>query len=558
MYRLFQKYFKILIIIGLSKFSIFLVLLSSFLCVIFELFGIAIFFPITDIFNNNFEKLNIVGNVINLKKYDKYQISVFMAIAVYITYFIKSLFLILNSILISKVWNQIDTQLKQNIYNNILKLNYREFIKKSNSSYSNLIIVEAEKFAELIKVYSLFIVEVLILILIFSLLMYSNFITSFITLFFLLFIIIIVYIYFKERLKRWGFDRQKYQDEYQNDIKSGLTSFLSIRVNGGLLFFMNKFLNSLSKRNFIIQRQYIYENIPKSILEFSGLTVIIFTSIFQFYILGNSTEEIIGFLIILGVSFYRILPSFNRILSGYNQIIFSKAINDIIEKYVNLYNDKKELNKVEVNKIILRDVSFYYKEGITLFENISIDINKGDIIGIYGKSGSGKSTLIKLIMGLIKCSSGQIFIDDQKISDKEALLSSKLFGYLEQNIKTFNSTIRDNITLGGTQIKYDPWYNEVLKICNISQLEKDNLGKIIVEDGLNISGGELQRIGLARILYNNPQVLILDEFTSALDEKNKKLIFKTIMGINKKFNKTIILISHDYSFKKFCDKIIEL
>ena len=307
MYRLFQKYFKILIIIGLSKFSIFLGLLSSFLCVIFELFGIAIFFPITDIFNNNFEKLNIVGNVINLKKYDKYQISVFMAIAVYITYFIKSLFLILNSILISKVWNQIDTQLKQNIYNNILKLNYREFIKKSNSSYSNLIIVEAEKFAELIKVYSLFIVEVLILILIFSLLMYSNFITSFITLFFLLFIIIIVYIYFKERLKRWGFDRQKYQDEYQNDIKSGLTSFLSIRVNGGLLFFMNKFLNSLSKRNFIIQRQYIYENIPKSILEFSGLTVIIFTSIFQFYILGNSTEEIIGFLIILGVSFYRIL-----------------------------------------------------------------------------------------------------------------------------------------------------------------------------------------------------------------------------------------------------------
>ena len=388
--------------------------------------------------------------------------------------------------------------------------------------------------------------------------MYSNFITSFITLFFLLFIIIIVYIYFKERLKRWGFDRQKYQDKYQNDIKSGLTSFLSIRVNGGMLFFMNKFLNSLIKRNFIIQRQYIYENIPKSILEFSGLTVIIFTSIFQFYILGNSTEEIIGFLIILGVSFYRILPSFNRILSGYNQIIFSKAINDIIEKYVNLYNDKKELNKVEVNKIILRDVSFYYKEGITLFENISIDINKGDIIGIYGKSGSGKSTLIKLIMGLIKCSSGQIFIDDQKISDKEALLSSKLFGYLEQNIKTFNSTIRDNITLGGTQIKYDPWYNEVLKICNISQLEKDNLGKIIVEDGLNISGGELQRIGLARILYNNPQVLILDEFTSALDEKNKKLIFKTIMGINKKFNKTIILISHDYSFKKFCDKIIEL
>ena len=196
--------------------------------------------------------------------------------------------------------------------------------------------------------------------------MYSNFITSFITLFFLLSIIIIIYIFFKERLKRWGFERQKFQDEYQNDIKSGLTSFLSIRVNGGLLFFMNKFLNSLIKRNFIIQRQYIYENIPKSILEFSGLTVIIFTSIFQFYILGNSTEEIIGFLIILGLSFYRILPSFNRILGGYNQIIFSKAINEIIQKYVNLYNDEKELNKVEFYKIKLINVSFFIKRVIYL------------------------------------------------------------------------------------------------------------------------------------------------------------------------------------------------
>ena len=119
---------------------------------------------------------------------------------------------------------------------------------------------------------------------------------------------------------------------------------------------------------------------------------------------------------------------------------------------------KKELNKVEVYKIKLRNVSFYYKEGITLFKNISIDINKGDIIGIYGKSGSGKSTLIKLIMGLIKCSSGQIFIDDQKISDKEALLSSKLFGYLEQNIKTFNSTIRENITLGERKLNDESWY----------------------------------------------------------------------------------------------------
>ena len=75
---------------------------------------------------------------------------------------------------------------------------------------------------------------------------------------------------------------------------------------------------------------------------------------------------------------------------------------------------------------------------------------------------------------------------------------------------------------------------------------------------MNISGGEIQRIGLARILFNNPQIFILDEFTSALDEKSKKSIFETILNINKKYIKTIIFISHDNSFKKYCDKIIEL
>ena len=193
-----------------------------------------------------------------------------------------------------------------------------------------------------------------------------------------------------------------------------------------------------------------------------------------------------------------------------------------------------------------------------MFKDISIDINKGDIVGIYGKSGSGKSSLIKLIMGLMKCSSGEIFLDDQNISKKEIFLRPNLFGYLPQNIKTFNSSIRENITLSKVSIKDQSWYQEVLKTCNIDKLEKNNINDIIVEDGLNISGGEIQRIGLARILFNNPQIFILDEFTSALDEKSKKSIFETILNINKKYIKTIIFISHDNSFKKYCDKIIEL
>ena len=236
MLNLFYKYFQVLIKIGIRKYLTFVVLISSFFCVLIELLGIIIFLPITEIFKNNFEKLNFIGIEFKLVEYEKTNILIFISAIVYLIYFIKSILLITNSILISRLWNLIDTNLKQILYTKILNFDYREFIKKSNSSYSNLIIVEAEKFAELVKTYSLFIVEVIILTLIFFFLMYSNFISSLITLIFLFTIITIVYLYFRDRLNKWGFDRQKYQDQYQNDLKSGLVSFLSIRINGGFRF----------------------------------------------------------------------------------------------------------------------------------------------------------------------------------------------------------------------------------------------------------------------------------------------------------------------------------
>ena len=166
MLNLFYKYFQVLIKIGIRKYLIFVVLISSFFCVLIELLGIIIFLPITEIFKNNFEKLNFIGIEFKLVEYEKTNILIFISAIVYLIYFIKSILLITNSILISRLWNLIDTNLKQILYTKILNFDYREFIKKSNSSYSNLIIVEAEKFA-LVKTYSLFIVEVIILTLIF-------------------------------------------------------------------------------------------------------------------------------------------------------------------------------------------------------------------------------------------------------------------------------------------------------------------------------------------------------------------------------------------------------
>ena len=130
MLNLFYKYFQVLIKIGIRKYLIFVVLISSFFCVLIELLGIIIFLPITEIFKNNFEKLNFIGIEFKLVEYEKTNILIFISAIVYLIYFIKSILLITNSILISRLWNLIDTNLKQILYTKILNFDYREFIKK--------------------------------------------------------------------------------------------------------------------------------------------------------------------------------------------------------------------------------------------------------------------------------------------------------------------------------------------------------------------------------------------------------------------------------------------
>lgn len=534
-------------------------IIVSIFSVLFEILAIAIFIPITEMFSNEFSSIKFLGLKISLENFSKKEILISIILLILSVYLVKAIVTILNNYLVSNVWYLIDLKLKINIFNNILTKKYSDFIKNSNSTYLNLIVVEIEKFAELIKAFISFIVELFIMLLIFSLLINYNLSASIATILFLTLIVLIIYLIFNERVTYWGYERQYYQDIYQNNVKSGFISYLSIKINGGLKFFSKKVFKSLSKRNHFIRRQYIYENIPKSILELSGLIIIIFTALFLYYFLGKPINEIISFIIILSISFYRILPSFNRLLTSYNQIIFSKSIISLIDEYLVDNQNHVENRTLFIDKIHLKKVNFGYDNKSKLIKDFSLTINKGDIIGVFGKSGSGKSTLIKIIMGLIKNYEGNIFYDQIDINELKDYVTPNLFGYLEQNVNTFNSTIKENITLEESlDSSKEKWYREILSICNLSNLENKIKNKIIIESGLNISGGEVQRIGLARVLFKNPQILILDEFTSALDEKNKELLQTALQKINTKYRKTIILISHDLSFKTFCNKVINL
>ena len=211
---------------------------------------------------------------------------------------------------------------------------------------------------------------------------------------------------------------------------------------------------------------------------------------------------------------------------------------------------------------MLENISFSYKDRNKknmLFERINLKIKKGEFIGIKGKSGSGKSTLMDIMLGLIKPTKGKIFVDNHEIK-KNKILWQNTVSHIPQDIILLDESIKNNIALGEVSSEISKkQLNEAIKKSRLADFIKKlpkKTNTIVGERGSKISGGERQRIGIARALYRNSEVLFLDETTSNLDKLTEIEFLKSINKIKKE--KTIILISHSDTALKYCDKIYEL
>ncbi len=207
------------------------------------------------------------------------------------------------------------------------------------------------------------------------------------------------------------------------------------------------------------------------------------------------------------------------------------------------------------NQIKLDEVSFGYNNNEFILNKVKLSLNFGEKIGILGKSGTGKTSLINLICGFLKPNQGKILIDEKILNEENNLSWQKKISLVEQNVYLFNDTIKRNIILNNDNdiIDYKLLDQSINKAQLSSFIQKQEKGieTVINQNSSNISGGERQRIGLARALYRNSPVIILDEPTSSLDEDNSNSIMKVLKSIK---DKTIIIISHDKDALNICDK----
>lgn len=336
-------------------------------------------------------------------------------------------------------------------------------------------------------------------------------------------------------------------------------SFKEIVLCGNVPIFIDDF-SSLSQRKLMERAKYNFMNtLPRMVLETIFVVFFCTTTLFLYFQYENLSDIFVILAIFLYLGF-RLMPSFNRIISSLNTFRANEPyLNHLYEFYHLLKNNKQDIidykNFTFHSDLTLKNVCFSYDDKKNTLNNISLNIKKGQCIGIAGKTGSGKSTLINILVGLFSPNSGSVLIDGK--FEVNSHQWRKRIGFVPQNIYLLDDTIEKNIALGAEEKDINKKkIQEVLKLVALDELvngmplqEKTKIG----ENGVRLSGGEKQRLAIARALYKDPEVIIFDEATSALDELTESQIMKTIHEMVS--SRTIIMIAHRLTTLKNCDKI---
>ena len=502
----------------------------------------------------NYDKLFKLKEYFNTELSNLHFIVLVLIILSLLKFLVSLIYLNLSTKYIFQNLKKITTK----IYENILSKEYLEFIKKDTSHYLKNIINEPSFFSSNVFLpFFLIIPDIIILI---SYLVFLTIYNLEITIFVSVFLIFVSYFYFsfyKTKLSNFIEQRQISNENFIKIVKDSFSLFKEIKF----LKFDLKFLSNLKihLNNFFNPQEkvIIITQTPRIFMEFIGIVLISAIIIFSDIIFDD--QNIIVSLGVFFVILIKLIPIFNKLVSNI-QILNSqkKVLNEIYES-IKVIPNKKEFFKLNnFKKEIKMNLNFDYEKKV-IFKNLNFNIYKNQIVGLIGKSGSGKTTLIDILLGLIKMPNGKIFIDDIDVSNKNLDLSN-LMTVVPQNIHLLNTSLKNNITLNFfTEDNIDQ--NRLNKSINLAGLKNlvDNKGidMVVGENGSNLSGGQSQRIGIARAIYQNKKIIIFDEFTSSLDDETESKIIESLIKL-KEENLTMVISTHKKKLLYICDNVYDL
>ncbi|EGK8069620.1 ABC transporter ATP-binding protein, partial [Campylobacter upsaliensis] len=356
-------------------------------------------------------------------------------------------------------------------------------------------------------------------------------------------------------IKKAGVKREKAMKSFFETLNTNLNNFKFIKLKTkeeSIARLFKEQSEAFSKAN--ITNESI-NALPRIYLEAVGFCVLVLIVVFLVFKYESDISNILATISIFVLALYRLMPSANRIISSYHDLIYYRSSLDIL---FDILQEKEEQNGEEslkfTKELRLEKLSFHYENKPMLFENICFTLKKGEKIAFVGESGSGKSTFVDILSSLLKPVEGQIYVDETLLCEKNIKSYRKKIGYIPQQIYLFNDSIAKNISFDD-EID-ENLLKEVLRQANLEDFIKslkEGVYTKVGDGGSHLSGGQRQRIAIARALYTKPEILILDEATSALDNESEAKIMDEIYKISR--DKTLIIIAHRLSTIKNCDKI---
>jgi ABC-type multidrug transport system fused ATPase/permease subunit len=483
---------------------------------------------------------------------------IYMGVALLFFYLLRSLLNLGYFYLLAKFSRGRYHLIAYRLFENYLGMSYQNFTNKNSAELSKSIINEAQNMTILISGLLLMLSEIFVVLFIYLAMLFVNWKITLLISIILATNATFLILTISKAIKKSGISREKHQKKFYEIIQKTLGNFKLIKLSSNTRSILEDFANASGQYASANIRNETLSHAPRLFLEALGFGIVIFMIL---YIISKYQSDISGTMALISMfilGLYRLMPSANRILSGYNQIIFYKSSLNIIHNDL-MYDAEKLTNSpIAFTKTIrLNTVYFEYNESKPILDRISLAINKGDKIAFVGESGSGKSTLIDLIIGLYRPKLGTISVDGVILDESNIKAWRQKVGYIPQSIYLFDGTVAQNVALDRL-VDYER-IRVVLQQANILEfLEKEHQGihTMVGEGGVKLSGGQRQRIAIARALYGNPEILVLDEATSALDTDTEAKIMEEIYTICE--HKTLVVIAHRLSTIEGCGKIYRI
>lgn len=374
--------------------------------------------------------------------------------------------------------------------------------------------------------------------------------------------------YFKQRTSILAKNLDKEFRKYNKALLENINNLKELKILSAEKIFYDNYCGKEKSYREIQAQQGFYTSIPPYIVEILIVTALLMLS--AIISLQNITDysSLIASFAIIVAALFRIAPALNRLQTSIININasrdFVKRINAEYEKcdfkHFKVYNSEFT-QKINFNhKIELKNINFSYNDTKKIIKNLSLEINKGDFIGIIGLSGAGKSTLADIIMGLLPVDSGEIYIDGTKLTAKNYATFRHIIGYVPQQVNVMDKSFKENIAWGTPCEQIDE--DGVIKALKAAQLYdfvcefKDGINAEAIMGTNGLSQGQKQRLAIARALYRDPEILIFDEATSSLDVQVESEITDMLTAFSN--SKTIVAIAHRLSTLKACNKLIYL